>query len=672
MKKIGILLLQLSTFHLFAQTESKVFDTTIDEVVCFESPCPVATKNSIHPVNVINRETILKRAALNVEELMMNESNIRFRVDPIIGSAIQIGGMGGENVRVMIDGVQVIGRLNGNVDLSQIPTYNIERVEVIQGSLSNLYGSNASGGAINIITKKSQLNKNEMRLMTNVESINIQNYSLNMGHRFKNVLFQTGGHFFHFGGLPTDTAREVTFNPKKQWSSSNSARWNINNDHTLTASYNYFNEKINNYGELKLKKHPDFTYSLDDYYYTKRNDVNLNYQGYWKKFTLQSTIALNSFDRLKEAVKYIIKSKESQILEGQQDTSQFTAFLSRTVGVYKFNEAINIQAGLESYFETAIGNRIIDETQKNIHYSEIGDYAFFALAKIQTLKNKKLCIQPSLRASYNSKYRAPITPAIHLLYHYNDKWTIRASYANGFRAPSLKELYFNFVDINHNIIGNKNLLAEKSDNYILGTSFTHDLETQRYKFSLYLFHNDVKQKINLVQIDFKTLLYTYQNIAQYNTQGFNTNFTYQYGKKLNLNLGFVYTGFYNNIRDIKPNQPKFIYSPEVNTDISYTFEKIGLTFNTIYRLVGKAPIFNFDVISEKVDESILPSYQMMNCSVIKSFWKNKVTISTGVKNIFNVRNLLLQGGSGSGHGTSGNSQPVNFGRNYFASLSLNL
>lgn len=672
MKKIGILLLIFTSYHLSAQTDNKVFDTTIDEVVCFESPCPTASKNSIHPVNVISRETILRRAALNVEELMMNESNIRFRMDPLIGSAIQIGGMGGENVRVMIDGVQVIGRLNGNVDLSQIPTYNIERVEVIQGSLSNLFGSNASGGAINIVTKKSQVNKAELRLMSNVESNNIQNHSLNMGYRFKNFLIQTGGHHFNFSGLPSDTSRSVLWNPKNQWSNTTTAKWYINNDQTLTATYNHFKEKIDNLGDVKLKDYPKLSYSLDDYYHTTRNDVNVNYQGYWKKFTLQSTLAFNRFDRLKESFKYKFSTNERQMLDSQQDTSQFTALLSRTVGVYQFSERFNIQAGIESYFESAIGTRIVDITQENKNYSEIGDYAFFALVKLQALKNKKLCIQPSIRASYNTKYNAPITPALHLLYQIDDKWTLRASYANGFRAPSLKELYFNFVDINHNIVGNKDLLAEKSDNFILGPSFVNDLENQRYKFSLFVFYNNVREKIVLTQIDFKTLLYTYQNIGQFNTQGLNTTFTYQYGKKLNLNLGFVYTGFYNDKRNIQPNEAKYIYSPELNTDISYTFEKIGLTINTLYRIIGKAPIFNFDVISEQVNENILPSYQMMNCSLMKSFWKNKINISVGAKNIFNVQTLTLQGGTGAGHGTTGNSQPINLGRNYFVSCALSL
>jgi outer membrane receptor for ferrienterochelin and colicins len=671
MKKIGILLLLLN-FKLSAQTDSSVFDTTIDEIVCFESPCPTAPKNVIHPFNIITRETILKRAALNVEELMMNEANIRFRVDPLIGSAIQIGGMGGENVRIMIDGVQVIGRLNGNVDLSQIPTYNIERIEVVQGSLSNLYGSNASGGAINIVTRKSQINKVEARFLSNLETNNIQNHSVNLGYRFKKVLFQTGGNYFKFSGLPSDTTRSVLWNPKEQWASNNTIRWNINNDQTLTASYNFFKERIDNLGDIKLKNHPNLTYALDDYYHTKRNDININYQGLWKKFTLQSTLAINRFDRLKEAFRYRFANNENQVLETQQDTSQFTALLSRTVGVYQFNETLNIQAGLETYNETAVGNRIVDRTQENIHSSIIGDYAFFALARIQLLKAKNLCIQPSFRASYNTKYNAPITPAIHFLYQMNKRWAFRASYANGFRAPSLKELYFNFVDINHNIVGNTDLRAEKSDNFILGPTFTRETERHSYKFSLYLFYNNVREKIVLTQIDFKTLLYTYMNIGQYNTQGFNSTLTYQYRKNFNMNLGFVCTGFFNDMRNIHPDEPRYIYSPELNADISYTFDKIGLTINTVYRIVGKAPIFNFDVISEAINENILPSYQMMNCSIIKSLWKNKATISCGAKNIFNIQTLTLQGGGGAGHGTTGNVQPINLGRNYFVSLGITI
>ena len=67
---------------------------------------------------------------------------------------MSVQGLSGENVKILIDGVPVVGRLNGNVDLSQINLTNIERVEIVEGPLSVNYGTNALAGTINLITKK--------------------------------------------------------------------------------------------------------------------------------------------------------------------------------------------------------------------------------------------------------------------------------------------------------------------------------------------------------------------------------------------------------------------------------------------------------------------------------------------------------------------------------------
>jgi outer membrane receptor for ferrienterochelin and colicins len=69
-----------------------------------------------------------------------------------------------------------------------------------------------------------------------------------------------------------------------------------------------------------------------------------------------------------------------------------------------------------------------------------------------------------LRYAYNTRYGAPVIPSLNVRWQLNQGFTLRASYANGFRAPSLKELYLFFVDVNHDIVGNEDLDAERSHN----------------------------------------------------------------------------------------------------------------------------------------------------------------------------------------------------------------
>ena len=68
---------------------------------------------------------------------------------------IQIQGISSDYIQILIDGVPSIGRLSGNLSLDRFTLLNIERIEIIKGPSSSLYGSAALGGVINIITKKS-------------------------------------------------------------------------------------------------------------------------------------------------------------------------------------------------------------------------------------------------------------------------------------------------------------------------------------------------------------------------------------------------------------------------------------------------------------------------------------------------------------------------------------
>src|SRR5690242_6859536 len=95
-------------------------------------------------------------AAQNLKEALSYELNIHLMEDNILGSGLQIQGIGGENVKILIDGMPITGRQNGNIDLSQILMDNVERIEIVEGPLSVSYGTDALAGTINIITKKNQ------------------------------------------------------------------------------------------------------------------------------------------------------------------------------------------------------------------------------------------------------------------------------------------------------------------------------------------------------------------------------------------------------------------------------------------------------------------------------------------------------------------------------------
>jgi outer membrane receptor for ferrienterochelin and colicins len=72
----------------------------------------------------------------------------------VYGSSVSINGISGEGVKILVNGVPMVGRIDGKIDISQINLTNVERIEIVKGPQSVIYGTDALGGVINIITKE--------------------------------------------------------------------------------------------------------------------------------------------------------------------------------------------------------------------------------------------------------------------------------------------------------------------------------------------------------------------------------------------------------------------------------------------------------------------------------------------------------------------------------------
>jgi outer membrane receptor for ferrienterochelin and colicins len=141
----------------------------------------------------------------------------------------------------------------------------------------------------------------------------------------------------------------------------------------------------------------------------------------------------------------------------EQDTSKFTAIVLRgTFTKSLMNARLNYQIGYDINSETGNGKKL---NNKEI---TISDYASFLSLEISPNINWQL--KPGIRISYNTSYKTIPLPSLNIKWAVKKSLTIRGSYARGYRAPDLKELYLFFVDVNHNIIGNQNLRPEQSHN----------------------------------------------------------------------------------------------------------------------------------------------------------------------------------------------------------------
>ncbi len=103
----------------------------LSKVVVLGSSKPTLIDKSIYKVKVIDKVKIQNSGATNLGDLLMTEPNINISNDLVLGTNFEMLGLDGNNVKIMLDGVPVIGRLNGQIDLNQIRTDNIEHIEIM-------------------------------------------------------------------------------------------------------------------------------------------------------------------------------------------------------------------------------------------------------------------------------------------------------------------------------------------------------------------------------------------------------------------------------------------------------------------------------------------------------------------------------------------------------------
>ncbi len=251
---------------------------------------------------------------------------------------------------------------------------------------------------------------------------------------------------------------------------------------------------------------------------------------------------------------------------------------------------------------------------------------------------------------------------------------MRLAYARGFRAPSLRELYFNFFDASHSITGNTHLKAEYSNSFN-GSLTRHDIALSNLGLDLTLsgFYNVFS---NLIEIGFNPEqpdVNSYINIGRSKTAGGSLQSNLRW-KTLKGILGFSYTGRYDELAEGENPVnalPKYVWWPELSSNIIYSVPKAGTSFNLAYKLNGRKPAYE---VTEQNGQQVLglaktSSYNLADFSVNKDIRK-LATLSFGVKNLFNVTRITNTSSDTGGAHSTGGPVPVSYGRSFFLGLTF--
>ncbi len=655
----------------------------LNEVVVTGQYGPQSLKDAVYKVRSINAEKIKLRAATNIQQVLNTEFGFRFGNDLTLGvSNVEMMGMSGWNVKILLDGIPLVDRLDIKESLNQIDINTVERIELVEGPMSVVYGTDALAGVINIITKGKTGYKfgvtarlQEETVGSEYETLNGKgSHNKNIGVNWQNQGWSASAGFSNntFGGwnVPAKTATSDEVKLINFWKPKDQYLGNVklgygNSKLNIWYRVDILNEDIVSRGGIN----PNYTVVTQTY---TTDRLNNQLHADWMlndKLSLTFAGGYTSLQRKTKTVKYEFATGAESLTDGagEQDKAKFNAALFRTTLQYRVSSYLAFQPGIEINREEASGQRIKGSPV-------INDYAFFASAEIKPFSDLK--IRPGVRFINNSVYEAPTAvPSLNAMLNLSNNLALRLGYGRGFRAPALRELYFDFFDASHSIMGNSNLKAEKSNSFDGSLTWTA-IRTDRFRLTSALagFYNSFFDRIEYGEYELDRSITTLINISKFKTTGISLDNNLNY-KNLQVNFGFSYIGRYNKESnlDLQTEVAKFSWTPEFFANTIYNLPKVGGTVSLFFKYTGSRPSYQVNDASNPTAAKLIHigGFTWADLFFNKTVTKY-LTINAGVKNLLDVTQLSnTSAATGGAHSTGGGTVPYSYGRSYVLGLVFN-
>lgn len=429
-------------------------------------------------INIVTQKDIENSVASNANEILKNVAGVNIRNSTGLMSTsttnkLYMRGFGGTDARslVLLDGVPLNDAYGGAVEWTQIPMDSIKRIEVVKGSGSSLYGSNAMGGVINIITKKPQ--KQQTNINLSYGSMNTKIGSISTSGKKGKFGYYLSGQFTDSDGYIADLESNQKDNTIKRGVEKANANlkftYDIDDSSDVGVLYNYMDRKTTGVLDIPGGYNP---------YKNSMSTAQINYSKFFEnssdmKVTIYNKMGENSYDSLSGSV---IKYKDAG------ETSDYGATLQYTLplGNHIITTGLEGKKSSAEKIDTYLSNSATITTEGKQDY-----YAFFG--QDEWFVNEKFILNIGARLDYyknhggkmydevNNVYTDHATksfnafsPKIGLVYHLTENTSIRTSIGKAFRAPTVSNLYRDWISYGKVYAGNANLDPETVISYEIG------------------------------------------------------------------------------------------------------------------------------------------------------------------------------------------------------------
>lgn len=698
----GFLLLMSLVVFGQEQKQDSVASTKLDEVVVTGQYNSQSIKKSVYNVTVIKREQIDNQAANNLADLLNFNLNLTITPSSQTGkSTISFFGLDAQYFTILIDNVPLVSdnTLGNNIDLTQVNLDDVDRIEIVEGAMGVEYGANAVSGVINIITKKSINTNWNMKAFLQEETVSDE-YALfnqgrhiqaaNISHNFnENWFVRTGFNRNQFAGFynnkqgrdyyKNDKLRGYDWLPKTQISTNVLLNYRRNNL-KLLYKLEYFNEHINYYNtavraNINTESKTINPSSTDRVFNSNRFINNLNITGKLNSgANYNASISYQTQKRYLNEFNYYILSKQktNERYELQQSSKVF--FSKGTINNIIKNDFYNFQLGYEMRFINGFDTQASGDITQQHKEKRQNNYALFGSSEINISDN--FMLRPGMRYEYNSLFNQKLLTSLSVRYLMKKGFELRGNIGTSYRTPNFEELYYYFVDSNHDVRGNENLKPENGYTASINLKKHSLFENKSLLNTIKLSYMNVTNQIDLAIINSLPLKYQYINIGTYKLFGFTTENSIKTANWA-FNLGVTVQGISRVANNEVNAENDYLYSSQLNTSATYQIKKWKTAITVLLKHNGKQQSYiasGTDIDGNSIlSKSTTSSYNWLDISVKKNFFKNKIQTTLGARNLFDVTNVNIRNSnSGAVHLSNNNSLLLGYGRSYYLKLLYNL
>lgn len=543
--KLRILLIACSTFLYANQALEEIVVTTGTRTAKVLADTPIQTE-------VVTSEQIRKTHAKDVSEAIQYIPGLLIkRTHGKDGQSVWMQGFNANRILILINGEQMTASTGSTVDLTQINVGDIERIEVVKGAASALYGSQAMGGVINIITKEPQEGLHNSVTVEggsfgkkSAKDLSLGLVRASTAYRDEKIVASINMDYRHESGIKLQEGYSYDL-PELD-------KVNINGELRFLGETEIF-LRPRFYMEKTIKPFTSFAPGIGDILEEKRedaykyrltagtvttfaNDNKLQVTAFAEHYTSDSVLDKVITPYVEQARKAEIDLAQAQV---QYDMLVYEEHLL-TIGLELLHEALD-QTKTKT---TPTGSVPVDELG-----SDAKRHTVEAYIQDDWFISENLELVPGIRYQYDSDFGSYISPKLSAFYTpyktQNQRLNIRASYGNGYRAPNLKERFFFFDHsaLGYQVLGNPDLQPETSQSYQFSTEWID--KTRGYSFAVNFYYNNIEDLIDTIKdqdlSDASGLeIFSYTNISKALTSGVELQFNVDFLTYFSLGGGYTY------------------------------------------------------------------------------------------------------------------------------------